>query len=70
MERVWTGVQGKECIGILNRIVREGITVREVRKRYVAIRGEMFSAKGTAAIRGDRNCRVRGAAGRPVADMQ
>lgn len=62
--------QGKEWIGILNRIVREGITVQEVGKRYVDIWGEMFSAKGTTAIRVDRNCCVRGAAGRPVADMQ
>lgn len=51
VETEWTGAQGKEWIGILNRIVREGITVQEVRKRCVDIWGEMFSAKGTAAIR-------------------
>lgn len=58
VERVWTGVQGKEWIGILNRIVREGITVKEVRKRCVDIWGKTFSAKGTAALRVDRNCCV------------
>lgn len=50
-------MQGTEWIGILNRIVREGIIVKEIKKQYVEIRGKVFSAKSTistAAIRMDQ----------------
>lgn len=51
---------GKEWMAILNRIVREDITMKEVRKQYVDI----------WCIRMDHGWCVPGAAGKPVTDME
>lgn len=51
---------GKEQIAILNRIVREDITMKEVREQYVAI----------WSIRMDQGWCVPGAAGKLVTNME